>query len=691
MNFKTNAISSSTKILEKTFLKNDKTDTDFSNFYDQVYCKKLKMNFTRQPDLGSYDQKFSKKILEFRPVMLEGKYEKLPFLFYVNAEDQNDILNNFDWKWYEEKLKKYEYHDLECTLIAKFGLKNPKFFHPNINFFDEGMCYEVCKEVYDYFDENVSGPFTKEQILNKFSDPVIVGKILPVIQPDKTRLVIDRRGHKIQHENLQNFNFKLRLPSLRELFLFTDMKAVKAASLIDFSKYFRQLPMNEYNACSCVLTKEIFDDKDKLIKKEFYIDKKGAMGAKYLPMQAQRITSSLNYIYNCEHFSNLENKLPESTSIGYEDDTFILHFDDTIQSFDEQAFDFVKISRKFGLKVKDSKNVINSKVITWLGIEYHFDKQFIKPSTRRISKIKETISTFKSEKSTNLREIQSFLGRISSFTNINHLKALMFNLRALDTNKNEGKIIIFSKLLLAELELISKSLDKFSECIFNFDVVNYIIRDKAYLNILTLNDNKAIISIDELIIKTKKFLPNEKYALCVTDSSMNKSGGYIISPDNQILVYDYDHDSREFEGLSIDKFECIVLVVAGLLVKFKNIKCEGIIFFTDSEVTRYILVKNNAKSELLKKLTTYLSYEMSERKIWWHTKRISTVENYLSDRISRNLQYKLDRPFTKVPDGEISLILKNLLSICFGMNYLGFIESLTRSESGLGLGTVSEI
>ena len=67
------------------------------------------------------------------------------------------------------------------------------------------------------------------------------------------------------------------------------------------------------------------------------------------------------------------------------------------------------------------------------------------------------------------------------------------------------------------------------------------------------------------------------------------------------------------------------------------------------------------------------------------------LKNYLSDRISRNLQYKLDRPFTKVPDGEISLILKNLLSICFGMNYLGFIEFLTRSESGLGLGTVSEI
>ena len=593
----------------------------------------------------------------------------------MDSNDQTEILNSLNWKLFEEKLNKYEYHDIEIIKNVKYGIKVAKCFKSDgQQVFDEGMTYTHCdtKLVLQYFNSKLSGPYSLDFIKGANNSPIVVGKILLVSKNDrlkKMRYVIDKRSYNLGYEKLSSIKYKMRLPSLREVFAFVDVFSVQSMSIIDYTNFFRQLPMNKYNSNSCILTKESEGEKS------FYYDRFAQMGSRDVPLMAQRLTSAVNYIHNCEDKGN-------STCLGYQDDTAIFNVKGDPR---ESARKFINLSQRLGLEVRFDKCIIHTKVGTWLGITYDFNLKVIYPSAKRILSIIELCGTFQKTGYCSLREIQKLLGKISSFSQMNNIKSLIFNLRTLDSNIYEKKQIIFSNCHKLELELVKRATEYLRKGIISFNVIKFLILHNNILELKSLNENQPIILMSELIKKVRQTLPSVPtnintsgiYIAAVTDSSLSASGGIIITPSKN-YIFSYNHDNLGV--LTIDKFEAITVIIAGLITLRISKSIAGIIFYTDSEITRYIIKNGNAKSIFLQKLTTLLAFYMNKECLWYSIIRISTIENQIADNLSRNKRIvkNIDVDVIQVEQQIVLEMVDLVKRLVLDTSYYRFLDELMK-------------
>ena len=600
--------------------------------------------------------------------MFETKFEINPPIAYIDSGSQAKIKPDFNWEMLKSKLEFYGYHDQEVIKIAKFGLKYSKCKEiSGKSIFDQGMSYkhsDTTKVLLYFQSSKLLGPYSLTQLRNVVSDDIVVGKILLILKKDKNiRYVIDHRSQRLKFETLNKYPFKMRLPSLREIFIYLPVFNIKSASIVDFKEYYRQLPVNSYNYNSNILTKELTNEKS------FFIDTYGQMGQKFLPVMAQRLTSSLNYIYNNERIS-------KATSLGYQDDTVIFHFSGCpIENTDV----FIKLCLDFGLEINKAKTIINKTKIVWLGVTFDFEKKIIFPSDRRILSIKKWLITFEEQKCATLREIQTVLGKISSFTYMNNIKAVMANFRSLDSEKCGETKIKLNNIHLMEIKIIKMALGFLQQGVISFDVMKFLVRPSELYPTSYLKNNRPIILLSELIETASKMLPNQNYAISVTDASLENSGGLLITSE-VVLSYNYSHSM--LKGLSIDKYETIVAVMGVLLGCASKIQVDGYILLTDNEVTRYIIRNNNPRATILKKLVCLLSFTMSKSNKWYSIFRISSKENIICDRLSRAIKINenIDIPIEEVSKKNIERTLKYISNEILSGSYINFLEGLVEGR-----------
>ena len=424
---------------------------------ETILCKTQKIEFIIPNDWNDYF-----KCIEFRPVMFQKLYKFNPNISYFNknASKSFDCLN---WRYLDEKLSFFNYHDREIVKICRYGMIYPRAYPVSgKNLLNDGMTYSHCDKniVKKYFDNRLSGPYDLDQIKQLCKSPIIVGKILLIQKKDKSfRHVIDLRSHKIKFENYGNLPCKMRLPNLKQVFTYVDIFNTKAGSIVDFQSFYRQLPINSYNFGTSVL----FYDFDN--SKSFYIDNFAQMGHPWVAINAQRLTSSLNFIHNCLDSKN-------SCCLGYQDDTLIFHKNG---NFNNSLNIFIDICENVGIKIKKSKLVVGQTIIKWLDINYNFQNQTLSPSTERLESLFKIIESFSLSKSCYLQEIQSFLGKISSFMYMNNCKSLIFKLRQLDSSSFKG-LIKFKPVHLLELKLLKIALKALVDGLISFHIVNFIIK-----------------------------------------------------------------------------------------------------------------------------------------------------------------------------------------------------------------------
>ena len=620
-----------------------------------VVCKNSKEEFVKMSDFNT-----QKEVIEFRPIMFKEEKKQNPYIFF-SKKDQFEVKNNFNFEILEYNLIEQEYHDLEVIQMMKFGIKTNKCFNPSEKFFDEGSAYPFGnkKAVTNYFDEKIEGPYTRQQIIEKAKGPIVVGKILVVSQGIKDRIVIDKRNKFLEFEKLYPEPYKMRLPSLRDVFKLIDVFKVNSINIVDYSGYFRQIPVSNHDLACCILKN----------KRGFYIDKYAQMGSRDVPLCAQRITNSLNYLFNVQN-KNL------AACLGYEDDTVIFNY---TKEGEKISKNFIILSEAVGLKVKESKCVLGDdiKIATWLGIEYNFENLSISPSTKRIESILALIQSFEAKGSTTLTTIQSFLGKISSFCEMNTIKGVMHNLRELDTNSASSSSINFSQSHFLELEIIKSLLEKMKNQTTTFEVMQFMVNEENYQIQHQLHENKEIEKIIELKEITLKRLPTQDYCWFTADSSLEKSGGILVFHD-EVWRFEYEH--KKIRKLSIDRYESFVLVVATVLCMQLFKKARGCVAFTDNEVARYSFSKNSCRNKELQKLTCMLAFYVNI-KSWWHsTKRITTVENTIADQISRSKTTAQIKNNSKEVDHRIlSKTLNTIRKWTFDFKYEHFLRVLKRS------------
>ena len=370
---------------------NEMTDqlNSFPN-YDLVTCKKVKLNFIRFSDLSKY-----KNILEFRTLMFEKQIEVNPPITYIDSGSQEEIKPDFKWEMLKSKLEFYGYHDLEIIKGPKFGLKYSKCREVSgRSLFDQGMCYkhsDPTKVLLYFQSNNLPNPYSRLQLINLIIIIKFFENILLIFKKDKhIRYIIDHRSKRFKYETLNKYPFKTRLPSLREFVIYLPVFKIKSASIVDFKHYYRQLPVNNYNYNSNILTREPNE-------KSCFIDTYGQMGQIFFPVMAQRLNSSLNYIYNNECVSR-------ASSLGYQDDTVIFYFSGC--PF-ENTDVFIKLCANFGIEINKAKTIISKTRIVWLDVTFDFEKKIIFPSERRTQSINKWLITFEENKYATLREIHT--------------------------------------------------------------------------------------------------------------------------------------------------------------------------------------------------------------------------------------------------------------------------------------------
>ena len=627
---------------------------------DKIYCKKSKKYYCRQSDwnikLGT---------VEFRPLMFENIVAINPNICYTDGKFEDCELNIFNIKPFK-KLIYLNYHDIEILKIIRFGIRSPRCYDKSGKYFrDAETKYKHEKnDVSSYFDDKLIGPFSRQEIILKFSYPIVCGTIMSIEKSDnKFRFVIDKQNKNLLYEHLTRFPYKLRLPGLREVALYIQLESITGVSVIDYSQYYRQLPMNRYNSGNCII-KRVIESKEM-----FYIDSKAQMGGKFIPSAAQRVSSAVSFLFN----SNAKHR-NISISMTYQDDTVIFSKKDG----ERHAHNFIKLSQECGLDLKLSKCVINQQRAVWLGITFDFKNKTISPSPKRIKSLLNTISKLHEKRACTLQEIQSFLGKLASLTisGYYNIKPMLYSLRGLDNEKYASSIIKISDSHIIELKLARNAIMNYeNSSSITFNTLRFIV-ESEYKEYQCLNNEEPIELVSELILLSNNILPSENYILSVTDASMSRSGGLIIFK-NRCQTFSFDN--LKFTSLSIDKKECIAAVVSALICVEQKIKADGIIMLCDSEITRYIIVKSNAKSLILKKLTCILGFEMSKGKYWYSCVRISTKVNLLADKLSR-IGYldsgNLDYPVRKVSDDLVLEIISKIDVLINELSYFKFLEQL---------------
>ena len=614
---------------------------------DKIWCKNSKKEFLRKSD---YNEKYG--IIEFRSVMFEynqdnGMINK--FIAYKNEELQGkEIDGHLNYTMCQQLL--INYHDPEIFYVMKYGIKVPKLVPKiNVKFCNSPMTYTHCDAVKvrsEYFEKSkMSGPYSKRQIIKYFDpEPVIVGTIMSISKKESSsvRYVVDKKIWKYNSENLTSYNVKLRLPSLRELGLFLELDNIVSASVVDYCNYYRQVRMHKNDANSCVLkyTEEGCEDK-------FYIDLYAQMGSQWVPLNCQRLSSAICFLFN------LYNK-EHSTALSYQDDTFIANYDEESQY--QNYRNFCELAEKIGLKLKREKSQVCKKCISWLGVDLNFLEKSISPSSKRIMSIRKSLNEILKNKYTTLHQVQSVMGKISSLDIMNNMKGVLYNFRELDKEIlfKEKPIIEIESCHQNELKLALKCLEKLEKnTVITFSLLKFLVA-KNYILEKTVNlETSKYVYISEIKNALDK-LRLSNYNYIITDACLESSAGIIITP---FKCFSFEFMNYFDYSMSIDKYECLCIIVGAMLCP--SDKAKGFIYCTDSEISRYVLHKSNAKTKCLRRLSTLLTHKMSCHAKWYCVLRISSESNYIVDRLSRklNVQQCCDIKCEKIDQALINKVV----------------------------------
>ena len=648
----------------ENFLNNISNFEQIETNFDTIYCKKTKLDFIRVPD---WSNRYN--VPEFRTLMFTKYFSKHPPIAYVNNNDKEHLVNNLNIKVFN-KLYEYGYHDPEVVEYIKFGIKSPRCKDSRGRLFrDSVMTYTHCENasVLEYFKQDVNGPFSRKQICDQFKYPIVVGAVMTLEKSNgKIRCVIDKKNYSLTYENLSHHATKMRLPSIREIMTFIDIDRVKAISIVDFSNYFRQLKTNRYDQGCCVLKRGT---------EEYFVDQRAQMGARDIPMACQRISSALSYIYNVEN--------PNAASFVYQDDTIIFSYTGGYSDAIRDANIFLNLARDAGLTVKNDKSVIASQVAVWLGITLNLTTKTMYPSQKRIDSIVKLINSFLDNEKCSLEQLQSLLGKMSSlsFAGYHNLKSMMYNVRELDRDKYASKGIKFKQEHKLELNLALKSISHLSRHSYiSFNAIKFLV-SKKYIDHKLFNNNIPINTLSKLVKISKKLIPSENYIVSITDASLEYSGGLVIYNE---VIYKFKYKNDLFIGFTIDKLECIVLVIGALLTTTLRLHdessytSEGLILLTDNEITRYVINNANARCNVLKKLNGLLTFALNKAELWYKVVRISTSENYVTDALSRNkdLDSIIDLSVHEFDEKTVNSYLLDVKTKISDMSYFKFLQSL---------------
>ena len=665
-----NNILSKPELEIKFFRFSEHFSNNISNFehietnFDTIYCKKSKLDFIRVPDWSS-----RYNVPEFRTLMFTKYFGKHPPVAYITNKEKVHFVNNLNINVFN-RLYEYEYHDPEVVDYIKFGIKSPRCKDSRGKMFrDSVMTYTHCNKtsVLEYFKQDVKGPFSRKQICEQFKYPVVVSAVMTLTKPNKKiRCVIDKKNYSLTYEKLSDNVTKMRLPSIREIMTFIDIDRVTAISIIDFSNYFRQLKTNRYDQGCCVLKRDT---------EEYFVDQKAQMGARDIPMACQRISSALSFIYNVEN--------PNAASFVYQDDTIIFSYAGCNSDAIRDANIFLNLAQEAGLNVKHDKSVIASQVAVWLGITLNLTTKTIYPSQRRLDSIVKLIKLFLNNEKCSLEQLQSLLGKMSSlsFAGYHNLKSMMYNVRELDREKYALNGVKFKQEHKLELNIALKSISYLSShSHISFNAIKFLV-SKKYIDHKLCNNNIPINTLSKLIKISRELIPSENYIVSITDASLEYSGGVIIYNE---VVHKFKYKNDIFAEFTIDKLECIVLVIGALLTTtlclHSELNCpsEGLILLTDNEITRYVINNANARCNVLKKLNGLLTFSLNKARLWYKVVRISSSENYVTDALSRNkdLDDIIDLSVNEFDEKTVNSYLLDVKTIISDMSYFKFLESL---------------
>jgi len=339
---------------------------------------------------------------------------------------------------------------------------------------------------------------------------------------------------------------------------------------------------------------------------------------------------------------------------------------------------FHELCHNLKIKLKPEKCITSSKIVTWIGITFNFEKKIIFPSEKRINSIKMLINNLLIKSFCTLAEIQKLLGKISSFHHMNKIKALIYNLRALDSNIFENQDIKLTESHIIEMKIILKCLDFIESGIVTFKSMKFLVENEQNLINLSLNSDKKVVLASELLNKMNKRICLENITVIICDSSLTKSAGLIFNTKQN---YKFEFDHKDLGQQTIDKYESIVILIGAILSLNYNLPCEGYLIFTDNEVSRYVLNMSNAKNNILKKLSCQLCLLMNKLNKWYTIHRVTTTENYLADALSRSIKIDncLDLEFEEIPSFKVNEIVEKIVINITKKSYQQFLEEMLKN------------
>ena len=412
--------------------------------------------------------------------------------------------------------------------------------------------------------------------------------------------------------------FKFSTPTAEVLFLYDELYALLChsdlLSCYDKAEFYRQFYVAPTNWHLSLI---------KTADQSWWLDCAGRMGAKNSSIFAQRLSSTLDAVFN-SYYKDC------GFSTTNQDDSIILSPNEKTNE------SFIGLCNEFGLIINEAKTQLLRVEVEWAGYLFNQRSKTLKLKKKRLEKIKlsaaSLLATFRGGKvyQVTRREVAVFLGCIHSCRPLicgqfYHANPLLFWLR-----KTAYLFDPFYTDRTLHEEFYNEKISLNSLCIFEIKkMVEIVEAEVAYNNVrLGLNDY-LVARVDEKVL--------EDHDIIFSDSSGDSMGFGIIS-DSINYSFKIGLDLEKKMSWSINLKELYAALLAILCYLSLNLGgiSRKIILYVDNTCAQSILAgrKSNLKSVEIALCIKVLELLCYGRKII--IKRAPTLDNQWADALSRS-------------------------------------------------------